>query len=130
MSEPPGGWPRMITTRNFAGFNNGPGTPRSYLFSVTSNKPVPRAKLNPTLVLYFDADALDPQKDLVIHRYDERTSSWEVVETYLPAGAFYAAIPLTADNAPNLVDDGSAPAGPHVEHYRLFLVEPSGPPAS
>jgi hypothetical protein len=114
---------RIVTTRNFGGFeqaNETTGAPRSYLFSVASSKAIPAEELSPTLVMHFDTDALDDEGQIVICRYNEQDSEWEVLPTYQPPAAFYAALPLTSR------PDGTQPLDPDgahsVEHYRIFLV--------
>jgi hypothetical protein len=117
---------RIVTTRNYAGFEEGrPGEPRSYLFSVASNMPIDYAHYRPTIVLYYDADALDDDKDLLIYRYDTQIGEWLPVPTYLPGGGFYAAAGLDAASAPCLIAQ-YPPGGVRVEYYRLFAVHRAG----
>jgi hypothetical protein len=117
---------RIVTTRNYAGFEKGqPGEPRSYLFSVASNMPIDYAHYNPTIVLYYDAEALDDDKDLQIYRYDSQMGEWLAVLTYLPGGGFYAAAALDASSAPHLIAQ-YPPGGTRVEYYRLFAVHRAG----
>ncbi|MFP4436514.1 MAG: hypothetical protein ACLFVO_04645 [Chloroflexaceae bacterium] len=113
---------RIVTTRNYAGFaTNQPGEPRSYLFSLAANRVLDVNKLKPTVVFYYDAAAATPNYELVIYRYREADDTWEVVPTYLPPGAFFAAAPLNDRTAPSLV--AATPMdGLRLEHYRLFAI--------
>jgi hypothetical protein len=117
---------RIVTTRNYTGFTEGrPGEPRSYLFSVASNLPVDYAHYQPTIVLYYDVEALDDDKDLLIYRYDADIQEWQPVPTYLPGGAFYAAAALDATSAPHLIAQ-YPPGEVRVEYYQLFAIDRPG----
>lgn len=120
---------RIVTTRNYAGFEAGaPGSPRSYLFSVAANLPLDYGRLRPTLVLSYDADALDDEHELLIYRYDVHSREWLPLPTYLPPGAFYAAAALDAESAPHLTAQ-FPPGNIRVEYYRLFAVDRQAPPS-
>jgi hypothetical protein len=118
---------RIVTTRNYAGFQDGaPGAPRSYLFSVAANLPLDYGRLRPTLVLAYDAEALDDDHDLLICRYDVGSREWLPLPTYLPAGAFYAAAAIDGESAPNLTAQ-YPPGNIRVEYYRLYAVDRQAP---
>lgn len=94
--------------------------PRSYLFSIAGNEPLP-INLTPTLIMYFDSAAADAGGDLIIHRLDTN-NQWQPMPTYIPSGSSFAAMPMNEATATNLL----ARTTPRVEHYRLFWVPRSG----
>ncbi len=90
---------------------------RSYTFSLSSNTALP-TELAPTLILYFDRDAIAEDGDLLIYRQkDLEGSAWTQVPTYRPTNSFFAAAPLNAETAERLV--ATQPAA-RVERYRLY----------
>jgi hypothetical protein len=97
--------------------------PRSYTFSVTSNRSFQElAQLHPTLILFYDLKtrANKPGK-LLIARYDPDTqpASWHLLDNTEDREADHlTAISLMEDTtAPGLFADPPRP-----EHFRLFLV--------
>jgi len=120
----------IVTTRNYAGFEAANfvdvdgleakrGRPAGYLFSVASGEKVDTIHQKPTIVMYYDGEALDDGRDLVIHRYDGK--NWRALPTYLPGGSAYAATPINEATAPSLVAESQPPDG-RVEYYRLFSI--------
>jgi hypothetical protein len=106
---------RLVTTLLYGHHQLPPNAqPRSYLFSVTSNEPLP-INLTPTLIMYFDSAAVHDRGDLRIYRLDDR-DQWQPMPTFIPRGSSFAAMPMSAETAPNLVKR----EGPRIEHYRLF----------
>lgn len=108
---------RVVTTRlqGVAGAPDG-AEPRSYVFSLCSNEPLPE-QLHPTLILHYD-NAGQPPGVLRIHRWED--GGWRPIPTFEQPGRSYAAAPLTskkARTAPNLVEYR---ATERVERYRLF----------
>ena|ERR1044071_6598556 len=99
--------------------------PRSYLFSVTCNEPLP-VNLTPTLIMSFDSAAIHDDGDLRICRLAQ-DGSWQPMPTHIPRGASFAAMPMDRTTAANLVARGS---GPRIEHYRLFWKARSGAAAT
>jgi len=89
---------------------------RSYAFSLAGNEPLP-LDLHPTLIIFYDQDAERAGGDLLIYRHTE-DDGWQAMPTYLPQGSSFAAMPLNAETAPELISFD--PAGKHVERYRLY----------
>jgi len=113
--------------------------PRSYTFSMATNRSLPQ-DLMPTLILFFDTKTAQDIGDLLIYRYDDNAEAadrWQPIPTYVLAGAAYAAAPLR-NGAPDSAarSAGAAPAfnsaagllggsSQLIERYRLCLVRPS-----
>jgi hypothetical protein len=108
---------RVVTTMNY-GIDISPANlePRSYTFSVASNKPLP--DLRRTLVMFYDKATAKDYDKLMICRYDQTTKTWQEIETYLPPGAIYAAAPLVQGTADGIIPGGTQSA----EHYRMCFV--------
>jgi hypothetical protein len=113
----------LVTTRNYAGFEEEGaqiGTPAGYLFSVAAAEAVDLSQ-KPTIILYYDAEAVREGQKLVICRYDYgKTNSWLPLPTYLPQGSYYAATPINSTTAPSLGDTDTLDG--RVEYYRLFSI--------
>lgn len=121
----------IVTTRNYAGFEEEGkkvGRPASYLFSVAAAERV-ALEQRPTIVMYFDAGALEEDNLLVIHRFNFDDRQWEQLPTYVPPGAFYAATPLNGETAPKLTCEEEPESG-RVEYYRLFSIAAGSPTTS
>jgi hypothetical protein len=114
---------RLVTTLLYGHQQPPPShaEPRSYLFSVTSNEPLP-INLTPTLIMYFDSAAVHDRGDLRIYRLDD-TGSWQPTPTFIPRGSSFAAMPMNQETAANLVQRH----GPRIEHYRLFWMPDVSP---
>ncbi len=109
---------RVVTTRNYAG---APGAARSYLFGLAASGPIP-VQLDPTLVLYYDRDAISSGGELLICRSNAAVS-WEPAPTFQQPGTYLAAWPLrlgAADAGGQILSDGA------VEYVQLRLVHPAG----
>lgn len=108
---------RIVTTTQTVGLQSlADAMPRSYIFSVTSNK-----RLEPeeaALVLYCDMSTAKRGGDLLIHRWNG--NAWQRLTTYAPTEVLYVAIPLTTETAPNLC----RPNAPNVERYRVYWCKP------
>lgn len=95
--------------------------PRSYIFSIASNAPLP-LDCSPTLVMNYDASSARSGGDLLIYRYEsEQGGRWTPIPTYLPEGASFAAAPLTPETTVQLFST----TAPRVERFRLCWT-PSG----
>jgi hypothetical protein len=100
---------------------------RSYVFSLSSNEPLPVEYL-PTLVLAYDKRAELDDGTPFIYRYDEKQGQWVRITSYAPANAWYVAAPLNQQTAPNLFKPISDTEKGRVERYRLFFVPQLGTP--
>lgn len=106
---------RIVTTLNHGIAAEGAIRPRSYVFSLASNEPLP--PLDPTLIMFYDEDTAQQDGQLRIFRQGLQ-GNWELVPTYLPRGSSFAAAPLASRSAPALF----AAEGTRVERYRLCLI--------
>jgi hypothetical protein len=89
--------------------------PRSYIFSIASNAALP-LDCSPTLVMNYDASAVQSGGDLLIYRYeDEDGGRWTSIPTYLPQGSSFAAAPLTPETTARLFH----PSDARIERFRL-----------